>query len=189
VSPLEVELNTGEERRRKMKGRAILYPRAEILALRAWAKDKGHDKFLVEGPRGQMEEWRAQKVFRRTADRCGLDWLTAHYLRHAQATHMAIMGVSPVDIAQILGHASIRITSEVYLKRQAARTVGAVSRMGGDPTGIDQADVQRRIQQRIEELGGPVILPARFRPYLPRDHREPQLLPWRESIEIRSATA
>ena len=71
------------------------------------------------------------KVFKRFAKRAGLDG-TPHTLRHTAATLMLTHNVNPKVVADVLGHSSTRITTDVYqatverMGREAVEGVSAV---------------------------------------------------------------
>lgn len=56
--------------------------------------------------------------------------ITFHSLRHASATEQLAAGISPVDVAARLGHASTRTTLETYAHALPAGDVKAASVMG-----------------------------------------------------------
>jgi integrase len=54
------------------------------------------------------------RQFHKALNRCGLPWLKVHALRHAVTTYLISRGVPPAIAQAILGHASSRMTNEVY---------------------------------------------------------------------------
>lgn len=75
---------------------------------------------------------RATKTWARIRDTAGLSGVRLHDLRHFVATQLLASGVSPVDVARLLGHADPSVTLRVY----AAPTL----------------DGQRRAANRMEDL-------------------------------------
>jgi integrase len=54
------------------------------------------------------------REFRRACDRAGLGPWHPHELRHSAASLMLAQGVKLHVVSQVLGHSSIRMTSDVY---------------------------------------------------------------------------
>lgn len=43
-----------------------------------------------------------------------IDRITPHMLRHTYCTNLILAGVAPVTVKDLMGHASIRITLDIY---------------------------------------------------------------------------
>jgi integrase len=125
--------------------RSIALDAGTVTALKTWRKKQLEDRFKM----GAGWQDRDDRVFTlatgapaspdlltRSFDdavagaRPGLPRITLHGLRHAHATAMLAAGVPLKIVADRLGHASVRVTGDVYshvvagLDEQAAETVG-----------------------------------------------------------------
>jgi integrase len=61
-----------------------------------------------------MSHRRVQHGFERAAERAGITGATFHDCRHAFCSQMIAAGVSPIVLADLLGHSSSTITLSVY---------------------------------------------------------------------------
>ena len=61
-----------------------------------------------------MEPRNLVRTFERLVEASGLRKIRLHDLRHTTATLLKSLGVSPRDAMQILGHARISVTLEIY---------------------------------------------------------------------------
>ncbi len=61
-----------------------------------------------------FEPRNVSKYFERVLEDAGLPHITVHSLRHSAATILQAQGESLLDISRLLGHSSIRITSDLY---------------------------------------------------------------------------
>lgn len=105
-------------RERTTKGRPTLpIPRKLMTHLR-YARKRGTDTgFVITYQGGPVKD--LKKGWHRAVEKAELDGkVTPHTLRHTAATHMAMGGVPLKVISLYLGHASIRITEQVYAKYQ-----------------------------------------------------------------------
>jgi integrase len=75
-----------------------------------------HDLDLVceRGDGRPMDPDLVSQAFKRVAKSVGLDGVRLHDLRHAAATRLMRSGLHPVEVAEILGHASPAFTMSVY---------------------------------------------------------------------------
>jgi integrase len=81
---------------------------------------------LLEAKRGALTPWvfefggqrirRVVGAFRRAADKAGLSDVSAHTLRHTAGAWMIEAGIDLQVIAQVLGHASTKVTEAVYAR-------------------------------------------------------------------------
>ena len=64
------------------------------------------------------------REIKRAAENAGLERITVHALRHSAATAMLEAGIHLRGVSDLLGHADIRTTAEVYghLSDDVART-------------------------------------------------------------------
>lgn len=74
-----------------------------------------------------MRPDRVSRVWRENRSRCGLDRVKFHDIRHAVATTMIADGVDPRTVADHLGHASAKMTLDVYAGGTASRSAAAVA--------------------------------------------------------------
>lgn len=90
----------------------------------------------------------ASKLFKTLCRRAGIgDW-HLHELRHSAATLLLSRGIPLEQVSKILGHASIRITSDVYghLTTEHLRT--ATETMGAFLEGLEKPSVSRSVSQK-----------------------------------------
>ena len=73
----------------------------------------------------------ASKLFKTVARRAGLDGWHMHELRHSAATFLLANGVPIEQVSRLLGHSSIRITSDTYSHLVTEHLRGATDAMGG----------------------------------------------------------
>ena len=73
----------------------------------------------------------ASKLFKTVARRAGLDGWHMHELRHSAATFLLVKGVPIEQVSKLLGHSSIRITSDTYSHLVTEHLRGATDTMGG----------------------------------------------------------
>ena len=73
----------------------------------------------------------ASKLFKTVARRAGLDDWHMHELRHSAATFLLANGVPIEQVSRLLGHSSIRITSDTYSHLVTEHLRGATDAMGG----------------------------------------------------------
>lgn len=71
------------------------------------------------------------RTFKRIAQRAELPPLRLHSLRHAWATNALAAGVDVKDVATRLGHASTRITYDIYVAPSSDRDAAAASLVAG----------------------------------------------------------
>jgi len=91
---------------------------------------------LCHDPRsGKVARWRChesnvQRAVRAAAQRCRLEGLTPHYLRHAYATHALHGGAYVRDLQVVLGHNHLE-TTMLYLHTEAGRVSSPLSDYAG----------------------------------------------------------
>ena len=78
----------------------------------------------------------ASKLFKTLMRRAGLDGWHLHELRHSAATILLSEGVPLEQVSKLLGHASIRITSDVYGHLSTEHLRGATDTMGAYLEGL-----------------------------------------------------
>lgn len=110
--------------------RTIPLPSAVVDALRDWASVAdsewvfpGRDGGMVTDPRADWAVWRA------ALDRAGVDHMPLHGARGGAASLLAAMGIPERWIADILGHATPRITQEHYIHSDEEQRLGALDRL------------------------------------------------------------
>ena len=70
---------------------------------------------MFEAVRGHyLDPDHASKLFKSVASKAGLEGWHLHELRHSAATFLISNGVTLEHVSKLLGHSSIRITSDVY---------------------------------------------------------------------------
>ncbi|MBI3927186.1 MAG: site-specific integrase [Armatimonadetes bacterium] len=124
---------------------ALQQQRTEQLQARmaAGALYQNLDLVFADAHGGPLEERRVGRVFKRVLKAAGLPSHFALYsLRHTAATLLLLAGVNPKVVSDLLGHASVTITLDVYshvlpsLQEETAahmeRLLGAEADPGGD---------------------------------------------------------
>lgn len=134
-----INLRTGEERQRRMKGRAVTSMNATLrTALEEERQRQEADEFRPDYPapignRATVVQYQHQPVksiktaFGTACDLAKLENVSPHVLRHSAACWMAEAGVSMAEIAACLGHKDSRITERVYAKFSPSFLRGATS--------------------------------------------------------------
>lgn len=79
------------------------------------AFDDGHDSYILTGTEQPMEPRTMQYRFRRLLQSNGLPQHSFHVLRHTFATRCAAVGGDAKCLSEILGHANVRITLQLYV--------------------------------------------------------------------------
>lgn len=79
------------------------------------------------------------RVFERICDQAGLRRIRLHDLRHTSASLLKKMGVPPSDAREILGHARISVTLEIYTHGDSESHRDGLGRVAGELFG-DQED-------------------------------------------------
>lgn len=72
----------------------------------------------------------ASKLFKSVASKAGLEGWHLHELRHSAATFLITRGVPLEQVSKLLGHSSIRITSDVYSHLATEHLRGATDAIG-----------------------------------------------------------
>lgn len=112
---------------------ALRRHRAEQNAQRLALGDRWRDNDLVftDGTGGPL---RAQNVMRRSfvplLERAGLPHIRFHDLRHSAASIMLALGVSLKTVQEILGHANIATTGDIYSHVMPVQQREALERLG-----------------------------------------------------------
>ncbi|MHB8191412.1 MAG: tyrosine-type recombinase/integrase [Ferrimicrobium sp.] len=78
------------------------------------------------------------KAFKRLAEKAGLGNWHIHELRHSAASLLLAQGVSLGEVSELIGHASIRVTADVYGHLQPERLRAATDALGGYLSGLDE---------------------------------------------------
>jgi integrase len=100
---------------------------SELLALGEYRPD--HDYVFTWADGSVVDPLVVTKTFGRIAKRAGLPPLRLHNLRHAWASSALDAGVDLVDVSKRLGHASTRITSDIYIERSSERDAAAAAKV------------------------------------------------------------
>jgi len=115
-----------------------------VADLRRWRKasrvaalQMGHRMVKTDpvlcSPSDPSAPWHPERITRiwcHARDGIGLPGLRWHDLRHLHATHLLAAGQNPVDVAARLGHASTRMTMDVYAHAIPARDRDAADVIG-----------------------------------------------------------
>lgn len=94
-------------------GRVVVVPTPVLDALDTWGRGAGLI-FPNQGG-GYLDSATLRYWHERTCDRAGVPRIRLHDLRHTAATSMLDAGVPLKVVSEILGHASTRITADLYL--------------------------------------------------------------------------
>jgi integrase len=98
------------DRAKMGSGRKLLVPELARRALVAQMRAQGFASKPADGRVFTFETtWFGWEVHR-AAERAGFTNVSPHTLRHAFASHLASIGVEPVAIQRVLGHASLKTT-------------------------------------------------------------------------------
>ncbi len=87
----------------------------------------------------------ALDVFRACCRRAGIDGVNVHSLRRTCTVTMLSAGASPASVQRTLGHATARLTLEVYASVADGELEDAISRCFGDPV--------QQVESRSEVTG------------------------------------
>jgi integrase/recombinase XerD len=94
------------------KTRAVLIQAKLWRLLQALKRDAGPDDPVFRGQRGGLDRSGAHRICKAAGKRAGLDpRLSAHWLRHASASHALDNGAPVHVVQQSLGHASLATTT------------------------------------------------------------------------------
>jgi integrase len=114
-----------------------LSPGLVDLLVRLKAEDAAEEHFVFASRTGRapISYWNFRvRGFVKAIERAGLDGrgITIHDLRSAAASILIRQGLTPVEVAQVLGHSASNITLRVYArlfdKREVAERVRAAQR-------------------------------------------------------------
>jgi integrase len=125
VAPLAVDA-LREHRRRQVEERLRL-------------GDIYHDQgYVFTTETGEpLSAWGARRVYDRVVKGAGLERIRPHDLRHSAATLLLLQGVPVKVVSEILGHASVAITMDLYshvlpdMQRDAAAAMDRLLRRRG----------------------------------------------------------
>lgn len=87
----------------------------KLVELCAQFVSEDEEAFVLTGSHEYIEPRTMQNVFKQYVERCGLDGVHFHTLRHTFATRYAEAGLEIKSLTEILGHSSIRITLDMYV--------------------------------------------------------------------------
>lgn len=82
---------------------------------------KKNDVFVMTGTTHCMEPRSIQKKYKKTLEKCGLRYLNFHSLRHSFATIGIQKGFDYKTLSEILGHASVNTTMNIYVHSNMER--------------------------------------------------------------------
>lgn len=91
---------------------SYLSPDAKYAIKQYLAERNDHCEYLISSERGGhgVTTDQMRRYVKAIADRCGLEWVTPHILRHTFATRMLRSNVPITDIQHIMGHSSANTT-------------------------------------------------------------------------------
>lgn len=98
------------------RSRTVPFPKSLVDPLMALAEDRGQQAPLFTTSRGSRLQQPAfyRRHFVPAAERCGLEGLRFHDLRHTYAALMIAAGAPPLMLMRFMGHSSTRVTLDVY---------------------------------------------------------------------------
>lgn len=98
---------------KRRKTRRVLIPRKLLSELSAIRTDKSSNAPVIPGAHGgPLNVCAANRIVKRAAKRAGLpETVSAHWLRHACASHAMDRGAPPHVVQATLGHASLNTTT------------------------------------------------------------------------------
>jgi site-specific recombinase XerD len=108
------------------KLRHVLLPAVVSRSLLAYRADRADDEPVFSSRLGgrPIEPRQVNRLIKRAADRAGVNSaVSAHWLRHAHASHALARGATVAEVAETLGHGNISTTS-VYLHAAPDRSSG-----------------------------------------------------------------
>jgi integrase len=127
----DVDLDRGLLRLAQTKNgerRAVPVPQVALEVLRGWQGPEGRDlAWVFPGPQGRGPH-NVTKAWYGAVKRAGLEDFHWHDLRHSCASYLAMSGASLLEIAQVLGHKSLRMTTR-YTHFTQEHTAAVVERM------------------------------------------------------------
>jgi integrase len=97
--------------------------------LLAEARKKRAGEYVVSGKSGFAEPRAVRYRFRRIAKSAGLSSVHFHALRHSFATRCIERGVDIATVSQLLGHASVKMTLDVYADSTVEQKAAAVRKL------------------------------------------------------------
>lgn len=102
----------------------ILYP------LKPYLPNKKSDKFVfsMDGGKTPLSEMQYQKLWKEYVEKTGIE-CTAHQLRHSFATMLFECDVDPKDAQDILGHAYLQTTMDIYTHVRDSRRKEVASKI------------------------------------------------------------
>lgn len=96
----------------RRKGRASVPMNKTILAALHEARKDAQSDYVIEWAGAPVKS--VKRSLAKTAEKAGLEGVTAHVFRHSAARWQAEAGIPMAKIAQYLGHSDDRITQRVY---------------------------------------------------------------------------
>jgi integrase len=127
---------------------ALRKHRARQLArrLKAGADWPDHDLVFCTRDGNQISVWTLYaRSYLPLLTKAGLPRIRFHDLRHSAATFLLSLGVHPKVVQELLGHAGINITLDIYSHVLPSMQRDAVDRLGallGDAAEVDQIDAE-----------------------------------------------
>jgi len=103
----------------KRKGRTIVKPINDQLLILLHARQKSNrfrkSDFLFPNSKDTSVPLNSiKKVFKNACKRAGLVGITPHQIRHSYVSHLLMSGVDIETVSKLVGHSSIKITSDYY---------------------------------------------------------------------------
>jgi len=92
------------------------------------------------------------KLFKTLTKKAGLDGWHLHELRHSAATILLSEGVPLEQVSKLLGHASIRITSDVYGHLSTEHLRGATDTIGAYLSGLKNGVKKPSVSPRVSSI-------------------------------------
>lgn len=115
----------------------------------AWAE---HEAMFTTVGGHFLDPDNTSKLFKTLTKKAGLDGWHLHELRHSSATMLLSEGVPLEQVSKLLGHASIRITSDVYGHLSTEHLRGATDTIGAYLSGLKNGVKKPSVSPRASPI-------------------------------------
>lgn len=92
-------------------------PMAKVLydKLKSISKQYSKDAFVLTGEEKYIEPLGYRYTYKKILENCGIEYKKYHQLRHTFATRCIAVGMDIKSLSEILGHANVSITLNIYV--------------------------------------------------------------------------